>query len=104
MARITEASLLAQNNPILTAILTGECSGALLEDIDHAMSIYKKKTFRPNTKVRLVGTRNPEIDGKIGVVIRANPKKIAVGLGEKQDWGGYEQEFGVPVRMLELVE
>lgn len=96
MARITEASLRAQNNPVLTAILDGEYDWRLLEDIDHAISIHKKVTFRRGTRVKLIGTRNVEIDGKIGTVEKVNSNRVSVLL---EDGGG----FNVPPAMLEVV-
>lgn len=102
MARITAESL-RKKNPVFASILDGDFDGAGLEDLVHAIAIRKKTMFRPGTKVRAVGTKNPEIDGKVGVVLKVNATRISVGLGEKQPWGGYEDEYGFPPRMLEVV-
>lgn len=101
MARITE-EYLRQQGPVYAAILDGEYDGRRLEDLEHAISTRKKMMFRPGTKVRLVGTKNVEIDGKIGTVIKPGPKRISVGLGEKNQFG-YEAQYNVPVAMLEVV-
>lgn len=58
--------------------------------------------FRPGLRVRLVGTRNPELDGQVGTVVKVNPKRVTVGLGER-DRFGFEREYNVPASMLELV-
>lgn len=99
--RITEASLRSISD-VHAAILDGGWDGEL-ESLGYALAFRKKTMFRPGTKVRLVGTSNVQIDGKIGVVLKVNPKRISVGLGEKQSWGGYEAEYNVPLRMLEVV-
>lgn len=88
-------------SPLAQEILKGD-HDAELEQIDLAIRNRKRMMFRPGSKVRLVGTRNPTIDGQIGTVIKVNPKRISVGLGEKGQFG-YEQEYLVPVGMLEAV-
>ena len=102
MARVTAASLVAKN-PVYEAILRGDFDGEGLEDLEHAVSIRRKTMFRPGTKVRLVGTRNPELEGREGVIVKVNPKRITVGLGER-DAFGYEDEVLAPSRMLEVVQ
>lgn len=87
---------------IAAQILDGDFDG----DLDHiasAVAARKKMMFRPNARVRLVGTRNPEIDGQIGTVVKVNAKRVTVGLGDRDPVFGYAQEFLVPVAMLELV-
>lgn len=101
MTRITAASLSAEH-PILEAILRGDFDGEMMENIEHAVAIRKKTQFRKGTKVKLVGTTNVEIDGKIGEVIKVGPKRIQVGLGEKDQFG-FADVFNVPPRMLEVV-
>jgi hypothetical protein len=64
------------------------------------------RQFRKGAKVRLVGTGNAELEGKVGVVIRVNQKSVAVGVGEYDpQWGGSYSEgsYNVPPRMLEAV-
>lgn len=100
MARVTEGSL-RDISDLHAAILDGGWDGEL-SSLEHAIAIRKKMMFRPGTKVRLVGTRNVEIDGQTGTVIKVNPKRISVGLGERGQFG-YEREFNVPVAMLEIV-
>jgi hypothetical protein len=102
MARITADSLRSQH-PFLAAILDGDFDGAMMENVEHAIAIRKRTMFRPGTKVRLVGTKNVEIDGKVGTVIRVGPKRISVGLGEK-DAFGYPDSYNVPPRMLEVIQ
>lgn len=101
MGRITAASLSA-THPFLEAILRGDFDGEMMENIEHAVAIRKKTQFRKGTKVRLVGTKNVEIEGQIGEVIKVGPKRIAVGLGEK-DAFGFAEQYNVPPRMLEVV-
>ena len=100
MGRITEATLRPISD-VHAAILDGGWDGELAS-LGHALSIRRKKLYRPGTKVRLVGTRNPSIDGAEGVVIRPNAKTIQVGVGAKGQFG-YEQEYNVPTTMLEVL-
>lgn len=93
---------LISDSPIGKSIMEGEYD-ADLDTILAAVAYRKKVMFRPGSKVRLSGTRNTEIDGQIGTVIKVNAKRISVGLGEKSEWG-YEQEFLVPASMLTAVE
>lgn len=86
---------------VADAILAGD-HDAELEQIDMAIRNRKRRMFRPGALVKLTGTRNPTIDGKIGTVIKVNPKRVSVGLGEKGPYG-YDHEYLVPVGMLELV-
>ena len=90
------------------AIMRGEHD----EDLDYisqACSARLKTRFRKGSKVRLVGTRNVEIEGKIGTVIKVNPKRIAVGLGDPDLSFGTrnpyypEGSYNVPPSMLEAV-
>ena len=54
--------------------------------------------------MRLVNTGNVELEGKVGEILKVNQKKIAVGLGQKGQWGEWsEGEYGIPPRMLEVV-
>lgn len=101
MARITPASLSAKH-PFLAGIIAGEFDGELMEDIQHAIALRKKAQFRPGTKVRLTGTTNVELEGKIGEVIKVGPARIKVGLGEKDQFG-HTDIYNIPPRMLEVV-
>lgn len=92
---------LSEVSPLVADILNGDHDD-ILDYIDQAVQARKKRMYRPGAKVRLVGTRNAEIDGQIGTVVKVNAKRITVGLGEKSEWG-YEREYLVPISMLEVV-
>ena len=103
MARVTSEYLRAQN-PVFGEILDGDFDGIGLENLEHAIAIRKKQMFRVGAKVRLVNTGNVELEGKVGEILKVNQKKIAVGLGQKGQWGEWsEGECGIPPRMLEVV-
>jgi hypothetical protein len=101
MARITDASLRA-THPVLGEILDGDFDGKLLEDLQHAIAMRKKIMFRKGAKVRMVGTTNVQLEGKIGEVIKVNSTRISVGLGEKDQFG-FAEVYNIPPRMLEVV-
>jgi hypothetical protein len=98
------ASTLAPS-AVANAIRRGD-HDAELAQIEYAIASRKKNLFRPGVKVRLVNLRpaSPDMEGKVGTVVKVNAKRITVGLGERTDWGGWtEGEPLVPIEMLEIV-
>ena len=80
--------------------------------IQGACQARLKNKFRPGMKVILRGTKNPALDGQAGVVLKANAKRISVGVGQKVTEGKgtpwafdtYEGgEYNVPPAMGEPV-
>lgn len=67
-----------------------------LESIAQACRVRVKSMFRKNQRVKLVGTRNVQIDGSEGIIEKVNSKSISVIL---DDGRGYN----VPPRMLEVL-
>jgi hypothetical protein len=94
---------------VCSQIVAGNHDGDL-DAILQAVTYRKKIMFRPGAKVRLVNTRNPEMEGQIGTVIKVNSKRISVGLGEPEGLrGAYgrkpyypDGELLVPASMLEM--
>jgi hypothetical protein len=86
----------------LAAEILDGAHDADLDYIQQAVQERRKNTFRPGLRVRLHGTRDPELDGQVGTVVKVNPKRVTVGLGERDQFG-YPREFNVPAAMLELV-
>jgi len=66
--------------PLAKAIFDGEHDDELA-GILAAAQARQKNRFRKGTRVRVVGTKNPRTDGKVGVVLKVNPKTIQVGVG-----------------------
>lgn len=96
---------------IAAAIIDGKYD-ADLGYIAEAVQARKKAMYRKGVKVRLVGTKNPSLDGKVGTVLKVNATRISVGVGEKKTEGAgtpfaYEVwsdgEYNVPPSMLEIV-
>lgn len=89
------------------ALAKAICDGEHDDELDYILSAvqYRMKTrFRKGTRVRLTGTRNVGLEGKEGTVLKVNPKRISVGLGAKNEWGGYDDgEYNVPPSMLEII-
>lgn len=83
------------------------------DDLDYIAQAVKariKMRFRKGDRVKLVGTRNPEIDGKVGTVLKVNAKTVSVGVGDvkHEEWDEAKRypfydggEFNVPLAMLE---
>jgi hypothetical protein len=93
--------------PVVQAIMDGE-HDENLDLIASACRARLKNRFRKRQIVRLRGTRNPELEGKTGVVLSVNQKTINVGIGQATT-----DEFGttyaggtfrVPPAMLEPVQ
>ena len=88
------------------AIMAGELDSDL-EMIRQAVAARQKARFRKGARVKLVGTKNPEIDGKEGVILKVNARTVSVGLGEKEvtDWGTFykDGEFNCPPAMVEVI-
>lgn len=95
-------TLIKDTSPLAAEILDGK-HDAILDYLDQAIRARKKTMFRKGTRVRLTGTRNPELEGREGVVTAVNAKRISVGVGEKDEYGFYEDSFLVPVAMLEVI-
>lgn len=83
-----------------------------LDFISQAVQARKRNMFRPGAQVRLVGTRNPKLEGQLGTVIKCNPRTVVVGVGvgvrcEPTAATGYRDwsvgEFNVSPSLLELV-
>ena len=76
----------------------------VLESIQNACRVRLKDRFRKGQKCRLTGTKSVELDGKIVTILKVNAKSISVGVGEANQWGGYDAgSYNVPPRMLEAV-
>ncbi len=65
--------------PLATAIMAGEHDD-VLDQVIAAAQARQKNRFRRGTRVRVTGTGD-KTDGKEGVVLKANPRTITVGLG-----------------------
>lgn len=83
-------------------IMDGELDGEL-DAIAQAVRARVKDRFRVGVKVRVVHDQQPDLHGQVGVVVKVNPTRVAVGFGEKRSWGGYDKEFGIPHEWLEVV-
>ena len=85
------------------AIMDGGLDGDLTW-IEQAAQARRKNLYRKGARVRLTGTRNRAIEGMEGTILRVNQKTVAVGCGEKDEFGFYRSgEFNVPPVMLELL-
>lgn len=82
-------------------IMGGELD-ANLGDIMQAVQARKRNMFRPGTRVRFVGTKNPAMDGVEGAVTKVNARTVSVGVGEKDEFG-YEKEYNADVALLEVI-
>lgn len=98
---MTQRQLLRDTCELARAILDAE-HDADLDFIQQAVQTRRKWMFKPGARVRLTNTRNTELEGQTATVIRVNPKRVTVGLGEQRTYG-YEHEFNVPTSMLQLV-
>lgn len=72
--------------PVAQAVLDGKHDDELAAILAAAQARQKNR-FRRGTRVRVVGT-GTETEGREGVVLKANPRTITVGLGEVgyEDW------------------
>jgi hypothetical protein len=66
---------------VTAAILAGE-HDAELQYIHQACGARLKRMFRKGQRVRLVGTRNVELDLKVGTIEKVNTKTISVEIPE----------------------
>ena len=88
---------------VANAIRKGD-HDAELEQIELAIKNRKRNLFRPGMKVKLVNlSSSPELEGRIGEVVKVAPTRIKVGLGEKAPWGWSEGTILCPIGMLEVV-
>lgn len=98
--------LLRDTCEIAAAILDGK-HDADLGHIVEAAQARKKMMYRKGAKVKLVGTKNPTLDGKVGTVLKVNATRISVGVGTPTTdqfgttWS--DGEYNVPPAMLEIV-
>jgi hypothetical protein len=87
--------------------IQGIVDGAHDADLDIIVQAAKarlKFKFRKGQRVRLVGTKNVELDGKEAIITKVNQKTISVAIGEKDEWGFYpEGEYNVSPGLLEVV-
>lgn len=98
--------LLRDSCELAARILDGEYDTDL-DYIEQAARARAKRVaaesgIRVGARVRLINTRNPELEGAEGVVVKRNPKTYVVGLGERDQFG-YPREFNVPRQLLEAV-
>jgi hypothetical protein len=84
---------------VAEAIINGQ-HDADLEYIQIACQARMKRMFRAGQRDRAVGTSNPEVDGKQGVIEKVNAKTIKVVLDEQRGTGTW---YNFPPRMLEVV-
>jgi chaperone required for assembly of F1-ATPase len=72
--------LLRDVDPIVAAVLDGQ-HDAILDSIEQAVR-HRRKAAAPRigTRVRLVGTRNPRLEGKEGEVVKVNAKRLSIFL------------------------
>jgi hypothetical protein len=97
----------ASAGDLALAIMRGE-HDAEITSIGNAVSARNKARFRKGAKFILTGTKNVSIDGKVATVIKVNPKRISVGIGEpKTEYGSTyypEGEYNVPPTMLAPID
>jgi len=100
-------ALLKDTCEIAGWIIAGD-QDANLDWIEQACKARRKMLWRLGAKVRLVGTSDPSLNGKVGTIIKVNAKTVTVGLGDPEitQWGTYwpEGEYNVPPQMLQPVE
>jgi hypothetical protein len=79
-----------------------------LDMIQQAAKYRLKNLWRKRQTIRLEGTKNPDLEGKIGVIVKVNQKSITVGLGEAttDQWGTTYAggEWNVSPSLLRKVE
>ena len=80
---------------VAQAIINGE-HDADLSYIQQACRQRIKRMFRRGQRVKLVGTKSVELDGKIGTIQKVNTKTISITI---PDVG----EYNVSPNLLELV-
>jgi len=96
--------LLRDTAAVVAQILDGEHDD-VLGHIQDAVTTRRKNLYRPGTQVRAVNTRNVDLEGQVGTVIKVNARRVTVGFGEHdQAWGTWEKEFNVPDNMLQVVK
>jgi hypothetical protein len=89
-----------------------------LDTIAQACRVRMKDRFRPGQTVKLVGTRNPEYEGKTAIIGKVNSKTVTVGIGgrpktskelermtleQMSEYLDSVTELNVPPAMLEVV-
>lgn len=79
---------------VALAIINGEHDSDL-QYIQQACGQRIKRMFRKGQRVKLVGTTNVELEGKVGTIEKVNTKTISIWL---DDGGG----FNVSPNLLEV--
>ncbi len=92
---------------VVQAIIRGDYDEHL-DWIQQAAKHRVKNLWRPRMRIRVEGTKNPDLEGKEGVILKVNQKTISVGLGEAttDQWGTtYESgEWNMSPNLLRKVE
>lgn len=98
--------LLRDVNEVCRQIMDGELDKDL-DAIAQACKARVKDRFRPRTPIRLTGTKNPDLEGQEGVIVKANSKTVTVGIGKAttDQWGTtYEGgEWNVSPQLIETL-
>jgi uncharacterized protein YkvS len=98
--------LIKDTCPLAAEILDGK-HDEILDYIVQAAAARRKMMFRKGMRIRLVGTRNVELEGKEGVVIKVNQKSVTVGLGtaDRTPYGTVyaDGEYNVGPALLEAI-
>ena len=91
------------SNPIADAILRGDYDDQL-NFIQHACSLRLKRMFRKGAMVEITSGK---LEGLTGVVLKVNPKRVAVGLGDHSTEHGADYysagSWNVPPSMLRVL-
>jgi hypothetical protein len=92
---------------VALAIMRGDHDD-MLRHIQQACTTRLKGLWRKGMKVKLVGTRSVDLEGKEAVILKVNQKSITVGFGTAttDQWGTtYEGgEYNVSPSLLQRVE
>lgn len=101
----------------LKAILDGDLDddlAILIVNAKRRQSHSLRRTYRIGQRVKLVGTRNATVEGKVGEVAKVNPSRVVVFLDDDwREWMGPRERltarekadygsFSVPPSMLEV--
>lgn len=93
----------ANAGEIALAIMRGD-HDEYLSQIQSAAAARVKGMWRKGTRVNIVGSKNADLAGVVGVILKVNQKTITVGFGEPttDQWGTtYSHgEYNVPPAML----
>ena len=79
-----------------------------LDTIRQAVASRVKGMWRKGMRVKLTGTKNPTLEGAVGVIVKVNQKSISVGVGDAttDQWGTTYSggEYNVPPAMLQRAD